>query len=789
MKKKQYFILTVLVIILACSLGIGLWTEQAVVPVSNNEEDRSLTLSKESGFYNKAFTVYASASGSEVIYYTLDGSVPSKGNVAALTLSAQGIEIPCTDKEEVHNLKCVAYYEDGTMSDVVCRSFITGTKVEDRYDLQVLNVFGDPHDFYNYEDGIMVHGKLDEEFIKANPHMADWIKDRTIPSYGNLYQGGRKGEKPVYMTLFDEQGQVLVEQNCGFRLYGGYSRSKNQPSFRLYARREYDEQNDFDYIFFDNQYNSDKTLLLDKYQRLVVRNNGNDNGYGFIRNELSTRLAIDAGFPDVQASTPVCVYLNGEYYGVLWLMANFDDEYFQQTYGDYEGEMYIFEGKAHQLYVEEGNEDEVYLALVTEYHEKQAFFASCDLNEEANWIALNEFIDVENYIYYMAIQHYIANVDTLVNNYKIYRYYDKGDNYTENTVFDGKFRFLLFDLDYSFGLKEYHRYVESIAASLTTERMQSGKDEHKFFANVMTREECKDMYIRYFLSTMNYYYSKSYVTPILEELHKKRYNELQYAISQGLFLDNFCAEDVTDMAQVEAEVNKMLWFMEERPNNAFYDLVKTFGTFTPYALNLQNDSLATVQIDYADVTIKSLSGIYLVEVPPVLTARPRMGWKFSHWLVNGKEIYNPELIIEENMVREYVANVACICIPDEEAGVTISAIKPKGGADYIELTNFGNTTRNLGEYTLSDSLGKRKSKLPPVDLAPQESIIIYCKNYTGAEALGKPGINFNVSVGETVSLYNKDGISISEVEVPDLGSADSIYKMNSQTGVFREIVY
>lgn len=788
MDKKQKVVLSILLAVLISLLGFFMWAEQDAVIVNDEEYHKSINLSKDSGFYKEAFTVYADIADAKEIYYTLDGSIPSRENPQAMLFTLKGVEIPCTDVEKAYNLKCIAYYEDNTTSNVICRSYVTGWSVENRFDLQVLNISGDPNDFYNYEDGIMTYGKLDEEFAKANPQAVEWIEDRTYPSYGNMYQKGRESEKLVYMTFFSEKGEVLVEQNCGFRLYGGYSRSKNQPSFRLYARREYDEKNDFDFTFFDNQYRADETVLLDKYQRLIVRNNGNDNGYAFIRNELSTRLAKDAGFPEAQASTPVCVYLNGEYYGVLWLMPNFDDEYFEQTYGEYEGEMYIFEGTVSDLALDEDTEDKAYIDLAEEYEQKQAYFAACDLKEESNWAALNEFIDVENYIHYTAIQHYIANYDTLENNYRIYRYYDANGNYTKDTVFDGKFRFLLFDLDYSFGLMEYHRYVESIGASLTAQRMTSNDKNHQLFANIMSREDCKELYIRYFLSCMNYYYSKSYVTPILNELHEKRYDELNYAISQGLFLNNFCAEDVTSMAQVEDEMAKMYQFMEERPGYAFYDLVKAFGTLTPYTLNLQNDSFATVKIDYASVTLQSLSGIYLEEFPPVLKVQPRVGFAFSHWVVNGEEIHTEELTIEASMIQEYTVNVECICVPDLDEGIRITAVKPKGGADYVELTNFGTETVNLGTYTLSDSNGKRKSVLPAMDLGSQESIIIYCKNYTGVEALGKPGTNFNISAGETISLYDKNENCVSAVEIPKLGSSASVFRLDMQTGEFREVL-
>lgn len=64
-----------------------------------------------------------------------------------------------------------------------------------------------------------------------------------------------------------------------------------------------------------------------------------------------------------------------------------------------------------------------------------------------------------------------------------------------------------------------------------------------------------------------------------------------------------------------------------------------------------------------------------------------------------------------------------------------------------------------------------------------------CKNYTGIEALGQPGTNFNVSAGETISLYDKQGNSLHAVGIPDLGSGDSIFELDPKTGIFREIVH
>lgn len=785
MIRKQINVIILLVGIF--TLIVFLWNRMDTVQTNASVSDKSFLLSKESGFYDEDITIYAQGDVPGEIYYTLDGSEPVKDNEAAKLLTVQGISIPCNDEEAVYNVKCRAYYDDGSVSETVCRSFITGKNISTRYDLPVLSVFGDPKDFYDYETGILVHGKLDDEYIAEHYDQIEEIEAKLIPVYGNRYQKGRESEKEVYITLFDEQGTVMFSQNGGFRLFGGFSRSKNQPSFKLYARSEYDTLNEFDFTLFEDQYNDDDSVLVGKFKRLVVRNNGNDNGYAFLRNELSLKLALDAGFPDAQASRPVCVYLNGEYYGILWLMTNYDDEYFKQTYGEYEGSMFVYEGSVDDLVVDEEKEDAAYIQLAEEYEKKQAYFAECDLSDESNWNDLNAFMDVENFLQYTAIQHYVANWDTMVNNYKIYRYFDPAGNYKENSVFDGRYRFLLFDLDYSLGMIEYAHYVEATAARLTAERVKGEEEHFKLFANLMKLQECREIYMRYFLSAMNYYYSASYVNPILDQMHGERYQELNYAISQGLYVNNFCAEDVTEMAAVEKELEEIRQFLKDRPAQAFYDLVLAFGTLTPYTLNLQNEFQATVQIDYADVTAASLSGIYLAELPPVIKARAKVGEKFSHWIVNGEIITEEELIIEESMIKDFVVNITCICEADEEIGIKISMIRSKGGQDYVVLTNFGKETKSLREYALSDSLGERKSPLPDRLLAPGESVTVYCKNYTGLESLGQIGLNFNIKTGETISLYRNEEL-METVTVPDLGSRDNVYALDMQTGRFKEII-
>ncbi len=786
LNKKQKLILLVLLSMIAMLITFGAILGQNGKGFSNNTtETDGIMISAESGFYNKKLTVYISADSSNEIYYTLDGSDPDKENVQSKIVTKDGIIFECGEIEQPYNLKCRAYYSNGTTSEIVCRSYIVGENIDERYDIPVLNVYGVPYDFYNYENGIMTHGKLDDEYVKANPHHAVFLEQNLMPAWGNLYQTGRESEKPVYMTLFDEKGEILLAQKCGFRLFGGSSRTKNQPSFRLYARSEYDIENDFDYLFFGNQYDAENTFLIDKYQRISIRNSGNDNGYANIRSELCSALALDMGGIDAQASAPVCVYLNGEYYGVHWFTTHYDDEYFKQKYGDYTGEVFVLEGRSNELNLQDEEYTPLETNLRSEYDQQIAYFSECDLSEDNNWEKLNQFMDVDNFLQYMAIINYISNDDSLDNNFKVYRYYTEDGEYRDGTIFDGRYRFLLFDLDYSFGYLGGDNLYESYVLSLTAERVLEPTPQSLFFANLVSRSDCKDKYIKYFLSCMNYYYSEDYVIPRLNELHAERYKELENSINRGLYIDNFISGDTTSMDIVESHIEKIREYSRKRPGYAFKDLIRAFGAMTPYSLNLSNASGSIVQIDYAQVSMQEFSGIYLVEVPPVLIAKPKLGEVFAYWLVNGKQINEQELVIEEYMIQDYVVDVECVCVPDPNAGLRISAVKAKGGEDYIEITNFGQNSVNLASYTLSDSDGKRVSTLPTIWLEPSQSQTLYCKNYTKFEALGQPGVNFNLKAGETVTLYHDEEV-IDRVVIPGLGSDDSVFRLNINTGEYQE---
>lgn len=759
LRKKQGFICIALLVIAILVMAVG---DHRAVTVSNTIVDENkVAFSHNSGFYSETIVVELEAQDDATIIYTLDGSVPSQDNEAVMVYnSEEDILLECTEQEQVYTIRAVAYTEgeNAQSTEVSTSSYIVGANVKERYTTPVLLLSGNPDDFYDEEDGILIG---ENRLLKGIEH-----------------------EKEVNIALFDEQGTEVISQNGGFRIYGAYSRGKNQPSFRLYARTEYGVQNDFEYMFFDNLYNYQNVLFPD-YKRVIVRNSGDDNGYAYLRSELSSRLAIEAGFQDAQSASPVCVYINGEYYGQYWFVTNYDEWYFANKYGEYDGQMVVLEGEIATAYAEE-DEDEVTKQIREEYYFLHGDMAYCDLNTDEKWQELNAKIDVENLLQYMAIQHYANNRDSFVSNFRTYRYYSPEEEYQEGTVFDGRYRFLLFDMDETLG------FSDESAASVQniTYNLNHVEYYNVLFSNLMRRPEAREYYIRYYLSLANYYFAPEQSLWILDEMHTSREEELQYLYNETNLLEgNLNTPENVDYTHALEQIDVIRQFLIDRPQVAIEDISNAFGLEQTYELSILNQNQANISVDFATFHDTSYIGTYFGDVPVAVSVQPRYGYKFDYWLIEGEMIAEQSFVITADMVQNGILDIECVTSVDENADLSITAIKSKGRNDYIEVTNYAQTPIILADYRLSDDMeGENSSSLPALKIEAGESITIYCEGYTGVEALGMPGVNFDIKVGETIILYGKNGEMLQSVEVPDLGSKEGVYKMDSYSGVFSEIV-
>lgn len=452
--------------------GIEEVTEPTAVVISAPDDkqyifpDNAPVFSLEESFYNADLEIELKTAYEAEIYYTEDGSEPDKTS----TLYSEPIYYECenTDFPTAHTIKAKAYYDDGTESAVSVHTYFTAKGTNEHFSEYVFSVSGEPSELTEGPDGIF---------------------------YGeNGKQRGRESEREVYLSAWDGDGKQILGQYCGVRIYGGASRYCTIKSMKLFARKSYSSGvGSFRTDLFHTPVADGSGSVIDKYDKLVLRNSGNDFQFAFIRDELCQILAADAGFAEYESVVPAVCYLNGEYYGLFWLHETYCDDYFKEKYPNEAalGKFIVAEGTDTEKDVAEDDEEEALHA--EEFNAMYEKYSAADLKDEAVYSELCSLMDVEDYLDYFAFNIYINNRDWPQNNFRCYRYSPQDGESAGEGVYDGKWRFLLHDMDYSMGLYEQ---PEVMAKYNNLEHILREGDERysPLFASLLEREDCRSYF-------------------------------------------------------------------------------------------------------------------------------------------------------------------------------------------------------------------------------------------------------------------------------------------------------
>lgn len=432
------------------------------------------------------------------ITYTLDGTEPAKNS----TRYTEPILLVTTDSDfpNAYSLRAKAWYDDGTESATYVHTYFLSQTVQERYTTAVFSINGAPSELTDAPDGIL---------------------------YGENYkQRGRASEREVHIEAISADGTLLFEQYAGVRVFGGTSREHAVKSLKLFARKEYEEGKG---TFATSLFGStalDGSTPITKYDKLVLRNTGDDFQSAFLRDELVQRLAEIAGFSAYEAVVPAVAYVNGEYYGFYWLHESYCNKYFQYRNGKSAGEYIVLEGSDTYKSV---SGDSAEIAAAKEFNALYNKYAYTDLTNDTTYSELCTLVDVENYIEYMAFNMYVANYDWPQNNYRCFRYYAASDEAYGVGEMDGRWRFLLHDADTGFGT--YQSTEDAGAARNDLEQVLGSSKNTRYsplLSALLKREDCKQYFIQKILEYMHGALSYDSVCTVLDKMCTERDTELTY---------------------------------------------------------------------------------------------------------------------------------------------------------------------------------------------------------------------------------------------------------------------
>ena len=330
------------------------------------------------------------------IRYTLDATVPNENS----PIYSDPIEI------DMNTVVRARVFRQGYLpSRTQSRSYLVNAS----HDLPVISLITEPDHFFDNDDGIYSFG---DDFENDFPH------------YGaNFWQDW---ERPIHFTLYETDGSLGTAFDGGVKIFGGWSRALDQRSLSIFARGQYGFSEINYPLFPDQNYST--------YQALVLRNSGNDWLNTMFRDAALTGLLKGTGL-DYQAYRPTVTYLNGEYWGIYNMREKINEHFIASKHNLDPNNIDLLEREANIIH----GDNKEYLELLE-------FITNNNLADANNYEFVKEKIDIENYIVYQVAQIFFDNTDWPGNNVK----YWKAKN--------GKWRWIVFDTDFGFGIWNTFNY-------------------------------------------------------------------------------------------------------------------------------------------------------------------------------------------------------------------------------------------------------------------------------------------------------------------------------------------
>jgi len=690
-----------------------------------------IAFTKNGYFYSEDIILKVFSRKGGTIYYTLDGSDPIENGTAYD--AAKGISMQSTPgtQPKIYPLSVAAVYDDGTNSGVYVHTYFVGAKVSSRYTTYIFNIVGDPDELDNGPDGIF---------------------------YGENYEErGMESERGIHLEVLASDGTPVLSQFAGIRVYGAYSRQYWQKSMKLFARSSYDSNySSFRLSFVDQLRQDGSGTQILNYDKFVLRDSGNDYQFAYVRDELNQVLAAKAGYSDYEAVLPAIAYRNGKYVGFFWLHASYCNDYFLDKYGDNpslsedaetSGEFIVLEGGDK---FKNSDSDELVSKMADEYEDKYEDFVDRDVSNDDVYKELCQWMDVESYLDFFAINIYLNNKDWPNNNYKCYAYVPaKGESYTEGTVFDGRWRYLVHDMDYTLGLYDQQE-TQATYDTLKIVMKSSGDRNSPLFTELMARDDCREYFVKKMLDLANGAFSYEYLTSTLKAINDDRADEMVYYYN---FLESSHDWGVWTQSEHFQGFTQVIYsFAKDRPARSASYLKSAFSLGNQYKLNITNDGEAKLVINSwtTDAGV-NFTGSYFEDYETTVRAMAPIGYEIDYWEVNGAKKTGKNLTITASDIEGTEVNVVLHLKASTDDPIVLYDISARDG-DYIVLRNCTASEASLSGYSLT--IGDYTYDLPSSKLAANGTLTIYSSNYSGEKEANAPVFEANLSADDVITLKN-----------------------------------
>ncbi len=622
--------------------------------------------SHQSGVYKTGFDLTFDINKNYVLRYTLDGTDPTESDkeykagiyitdTAKLPTRISNLQNSYkysakVDDEYINKglvVKARHYDGDIPIGDMFVGTYFVWDEGSKRYSIDIVSLTTDPNNLFNQDTGIYVVGS---DFMLNAPLNTD------SQTSANYHMRGKEWERPAYVEFFNEEGKLIYNQSIGIRIFGAASRGNVKKSFRLIAREEYGDKK-FSIEIFEGLVDNEGEII-DSFDDLVLRSGGGDYRYTMFRDILTDRLV--EGMLDYQAYKPVVLFVNGEYFGIYNIREYANEEFIAAHYNiDKDNVGIIAYIKEVELYA--GNDK-----VLEDYNELMEFVENEDLSVDKNITYVESKVDLDNFIDYYSTQIYVGNWDWPGNNLKMWKY----TGFLDESILDGRFRYILFDVDFGFGLYTNINNTSFDSFAFLHEDNETEWPNPNWstslYKNLMKNEVFRERFIIRFTDLLNSRFTKENVNHKVDELMAVYHDEMEEYILRYSYVDGIVKGIKDWKNHIEKHVKG---FAIERDDYLLEYAKKQYGLEAVAIMMVEGS-------DYGDICINESfclgeTGVrnklkYYVDYPIVLEAKEGDNAEFVRWEING---YNN---IDVNIVEGDVYSTRIMLFPQD--GVTIRAV-------------------------------------------------------------------------------------------------------------------
>lgn len=525
-------------------------------PNAENTNGQGIYISHNSGFYDNEFLLtLISINSNQQIHYTLNGKVPTTNDqiyTSPLLIKNQSnrqnivSDIPTTvlqmppelnQKEWIapqnvykgNVIRYALFENDSLVSPIYSKTYFVDSTMKDRYAFPIISLVTDSLNLFDYEKGIFVPGKRFDD-LGYDPYPK-----------GNYNIRGIDAERSIHVTYFDNDGFLGFESDAGMRIRGQGSAVLPQKSLNIYFKSEYGENN-IEYPIFK---------YTEENKRLIFRNSGQDFTRTHFRDALLQSIIEPLGL-ELQDFQPAILFINGEYWGIHNLREKYDRFYFKSRYGIHEDSINML---GHCGYAEEGDN--------SDYMELLDYISNNNLSENVHYEYVKSKIDIENFIDFQIAEIYFANFDWPCNNYKVWK----------TNEADSKWRFMIYDLDISFGSSERHNGYNRLGmqqAARTYENAPHCQCSNKLFRNLIQNEQFNNLFLERFEMHLKTVFEVENVVQQINQFRDLYEPEMQEHIDRWNYPSNLTEWNEHIAAMKEFAIKRPCFIKEDLMS--FFDL-------------------------------------------------------------------------------------------------------------------------------------------------------------------------------------------------------------------------